>query len=132
MLKIYKDAIEAIVETLESDYSMHYYDLHYAVFNTDYYTVYHNDGIRVCDDYGTWDAIERVSKWERENFGEVNINDITDPCNLANMLWYIIGDEVLCNMISNIKILYNNWNNVADEEINAAIIAEMKELFAEV
>ena len=41
--------------------------------------------------------------------------------------YYIIGEEVLYEMMDGIAEWNDNWNNIADDETNAAILAELDE-----
>lgn len=70
-------------------------DLHHELFNLDYFVIYTGDAIDELDNYGVFQAIERVSEWEQDNFGEVNYKDLVDPMKLMNMLCYIIGSDAL-------------------------------------
>jgi hypothetical protein len=47
--------------------------------------------------------------------------DLSDPEKLINMLYYIIGEEVLSEMMDGITAWEDNWNNQADEEILKAV-----------
>ena len=122
-----QEAIEAIVEALEYGYSGYYCDLHNEVFNTDYYIIGTYEAKETLKEYDVFDAIELVQEYEKFNFGEV-YTDLSNPEKLVNMVYYIVGDEVICEM-NEIEEFSDNWNNVADDETNNAIIAKMKELF---
>ena len=39
---------------------------------------------------------------------------------------HIIGEEELFQLVEEVEALNKNWNNVADEETNAAILAAIK------
>jgi hypothetical protein len=43
------------------------------------------------------------------------------------MLYYIVGEEVLFEMMDGISAFNDNWNNSADDETNAKILAEIKD-----
>ena len=43
------------------------------------------------------------------------------------MLYYIIGEEVLYQMMDGIEAWNENWNNRATEETNAKILEELGE-----
>lgn len=120
-----RDAIEAIIETLEGGYSDYYCDLHNEVFNTDYYIIGTWQAKEALNEYDVFDAIETVREYEESNFGEV-YTDVTNPEALVNMLYYIIGEEVIGDMYD-IAAFANNWNNDADEETNAAIVSELND-----
>jgi len=116
-----QDARERIIECLKDGYTGYYCDLHHEVFNTDYYIIGTYEAKEALEEYGVWDAIEKVQTYEKDNFGEI-ITDLSDPEKLINMLFYIIGEEVLYEMMDGIEAWNNNWNNQADEETNAEIL----------
>lgn len=122
-----QEAIEAIIEELENGYSGYYCDLHNEVFNTDYYIIGTYAAKEALREYDVFEAIELVQNYEKEQFGEV-YTDCSDPEKLINMVYYIIGDEVICEM-NNIEAFSDNWNNIADEETNAIIIEAMREIY---
>ena len=118
-----RDAIEAIIDTLEGGYDGYYCDLHNEVFNTDYYIIGTWQAKEALNEYDVFDAIETVQDYEESNFGEVYA-DVTNPEALVNMLYYIIGEEVIGEMFD-IEAFDDNWNAYADEETNAAIVSEL-------
>ena len=70
-------------------------DLHNELFNQDYFIVYYSRAVqwlKNCD-IDTFDAIETVFEYERENFGEVNTH--INPEAIVNMYAYIAGEAVL-------------------------------------
>ena len=121
-----EEAINDIIERLENGYSGYYCDLHNEVFNTDYYIIGTYEAKEALKQYDVFKAIEKVKDYEELNFGEVT-TDISDPEKLANMLYYIIGDDAIAEMY-NIKEFNDNWDNVADEATNAIIVAQLKEM----
>ena len=120
-----EQAREAIIETLQDGYDGYYCDLHHEVFNTDYYIIGTYQAKKALEEYGVFEAIEKVQTYEEDNFGEV-YTDLSDPEKLINMLYYIIGEEVLYEMMDGIEAWEENWNNQADEETNAEILKEVK------
>ena len=118
-----REAIADIIETLESGYSDYYCDLHNEVFNTDYYIIGTWQAKEALNEYDVFDAIETVQDYEESNFGET-YTDVTNPETLVNMLYYIIGEEVISDMYD-IETFNNNWNAYADEETNTAIVSEL-------
>jgi hypothetical protein len=83
--------------------------------------------ISALKEYDVFEAIELVQTYEKDMFGEVN-TDLSNPENLINMLYYIIGDEVIGEM-NEIDEFNDNWDYEADEETNKVIIEKMKEMF---
>lgn len=122
-----KEAIEAIIEALEDGYSGYYCDLHNEVFNTDYYIIGTYQAKEALKEYDVFEAIELVQEYEKFNFGEI-YTDLSNPEKLINMVYYVVGDEIICDM-NNIEAFSDNWNNVADEETNAIIVEAMKEMY---
>ncbi len=121
-----EEARDAIIEVLEDGYTGYYVDLHNEVFNTDYYIIGTYQAKRALAEYDVWDAIEKVQTYEKDNFGEV-YTDLSDPEKLINMLYYIIGEEVLYELMDGIEAWDENWNNLADEETNAEILKAIRE-----
>ena len=122
-----EEAIEAIIEALEDGYSGYYCDLHNEVFNTDWYVIGRHYAKEALREYDVFEAIELVQTYEMEQFGEV-LTELHEPEKLINMVYYIIGDEVICEM-NDIEEFEENWNNVADDETNAVIVEKMKKMF---
>ncbi len=120
-----EEAREVIIETLRNGYTGYYCDLHNEVFNTDYYIIGTYEAKKALEEYGVFDAIEKVQTYEKDNFGEI-YTDLSDPEKLINMLYYIIGEEVLFEMMEGIDEFHNNWDNAATEEINAKILKAIK------
>jgi len=120
-----EEAKAAIIETLENGYTGYYCDLHHEVFNTDYYVIGTWRAKEALEEYGVWDAIEKVQSYEMENFGEI-YTDLSNPEKLVNMLYYIIGEEVLYEIMDSVEVLAENWNYQADEETNAEILEAIK------
>ena len=120
-LEMREQAREAIIEALKNGYSGYYCDLHNEVFNTGYYIIGIYEAKQALREYDVIDALEKVWAYEKENFGEV-YTDLSDPEKLVNMLYYIIGEEVLFEMMEDIEEWDDNWNNRANEEINAKIL----------
>lgn len=120
-----REAIADIIETLEGGYSDYYCVLHNEAFNTDYYIIGTWQAKEALNEYDVFDAIETVREYEVSNFGET-YTDVTNPEALINMIYYIIGEEVIGDMYD-IAAFANNWNNYADEETNAAIVSELND-----
>lgn len=119
-----KDAVNDIIECLENGYNGYYCDLHNEVFNTDYYIIGTYQAKEYLNEYGIFEAIEEVQEYENNNFGEVFTN-IANPEKLVNMLYYIIGEEVIIE-IGN--VINEFWNCYADNDTNNTIIEVLKEM----
>ena len=122
-----QEAIENIITTLENGYDGYYCDLHNEVFNTDYYIIGTYKAREVLTEYDVFDAIDLVQTYEKEQFGEI-YTDLSDAEKLINMVYYIIGDEVIGEMYD-IDAFNDNWNNQADDDTNAVIVKALKEMY---
>ena len=124
--KMREDARAAIIEALENGYTGYYCDLHNEVFNTDYYIIGTYKAKQALSEYDVWDALEKVQTYEEETFGKI-YTDLSNPEKLVNMLYYIIGEEVLYEMMDGVEAWEKNYDNRADEETNAAILKAIAE-----
>lgn len=121
------EAIESIIEALEDGYCGYYCDLHNEVFNTDYYIIGTEMAKDALREYDVFEAIELVQTYEKEQFGEI-YTDLSNPEKLINMVYYIIGDEVICEM-NDILEFNDNWNELSDDELNEVIVEKMKKMY---
>ena len=121
-----REAITDIIEALENGYSGYYCDLHNEVFNTDYYIIGTYRAKEALKEYDVFEAVELVQTYEKDNYGEVFTN-LSDPEHLINMVYYIIGEEIISDMYE-INEFNDKWDEEADEETNAIIIKAMKEM----
>jgi hypothetical protein len=121
-----QDAKERIIECLKDGFDGYYCDLHHEVFNTNYYIIGTHEAKEALEEYDVFEAIKKVQTYEKDHFGEV-YTDLSNPEKLINMLFYIIGEEVLYEMMDGIEAWDDNWDNPADEETNAEILEELGE-----
>ena len=112
-----KEALEFIENTLENYVIDYIDDIHQTTFNEDYYLYQTGEAIEALDQYGTYDAIGEIVEYEQDNFGELH-TDISDPVKVANMLWYIVGYEVLHDTIE----LYEYDTGDIDNDLKNIII----------
>ena len=116
-----KDAKEAIIEALENGYESYYCDLHNEVFNTDYYVTGTHEAKEALEKYGVFNALDKIQEYEKDNFGKI-YTDLSNPEKLVNMLYYIIGEEVLLELMAGIDAFNDGWNELATEETNQEIL----------
>ena len=120
------DAVNAIIDCLECGYDGYYCDLHNEVFNKDYYVTGTAEAKNILGEgENIFNAIGRIYTYEKDNFGEI-YTDLSDPIKIVNMLFYIIGEEIMYNNGEFSKILDEHWNEYADEETNAELIKVLK------
>ena len=66
-------------------------------------------------------------QYENDNFGEV-LTDLSDPEKIANMLYYIIGNEAIQDLYEYSETFLENENNCATVENSDKIIQDINEL----
>ena len=118
------DAKDAIIECLENGYDDYYCDLHNEVFNTDYYVTGTAEAKTILGE-NVFDAVGRIYSYEKDNFGEI-YTDLSEPMKVVNMLYYIIGEEVMYNSDEFNKIINEHWDECADKETNMKLIKALK------
>lgn len=125
------EAREAIIECLEDGYTDCYCDLHNEVFNTSWYrnleptSVHAKNEAATLLGKGVYEAIGRIYRYEEDNFGEV-FTDFSNPARIINMLYYLIGEEVLYNDSEVNDILSEKWDDEADEETNKMLVEKIR------
>lgn len=120
------DAVNAIIDCLECGYDGYYCDLHNEVFNKDYYVTGTAEAKNILGEgENIFNAIGRIYTYERDTFGEV-FTDLSDPVKIVNMLFYIIGEEIMYNNNEFNKILTEHWDEYADEETNIELVKTLK------
>lgn len=119
LLELVKEEIEhncLKTDTIGERYG-YAYDLHQKLFNSEHYFVYTYD----CNNFinsqfdNAFNAIDIVKDYEESNFGSFNTH-IT-PFRIANMLIYIIGEDLLYNVL-----------NVEDETTIKEVLIKIEEL----
>ena len=110
----------AIVEALPN-YTGYGADFHNEVFNIDYYECYTDRAEKQLEEMGVFDCIHMVQEYEQDNFGVVN-TDLSEPCDVLNMVWYIIGEEELYTMFENCELWDDFWNEEFEEETGKQLV----------
>jgi len=114
-----QELLETIIDHLQS-YSGYYGDLHNEIFNTGYYIVSTSEAKEALEEYDAFAAVGKVYMYERDNFGEV-YTDLSDPVKVANMLWYVLGEELMWEFG-----LFEYDGGYADEETNRKLIERLE------
>lgn len=117
-----KEAAERLLSLLEEDFYGDINELHNEVFNYGYVSGY-VEAEKNLEEYGIFDAIRKVQEYEKLQFGET-ITDIADPEKLANMLFYIIGQELIDSAVCDIEELQEIYSV---DENNKEIFVEYLE-----
>ena len=128
MYKQKEDVKEYIIDQLESDVGLdqHISDLHHYLLNEDYFIIgsYRAEQWLKKDDSSVFEAIETIKDYEQSNFGQVS-TDLSSSENVANMLAYILGEEILFN--NDTYNLFTRFSNeYLDEDKRDLLISSLK------
>lgn len=84
-------------------------DMHNAVYNTNATYVYYEDATRDLEQIGTFLTIRAVMEYEQDNFGQVApAEQYGNPCWVANMVVYILGEELLAHVFGDDEDFQND------------------------
>ena len=124
-----QDVKEYIIDQLESDVGLdqHISDLHHFLLNEDYFIIgyYQAEQWLKKDNGSIFEAIETIKDYEQSNFGQVS-TDLSSSENVANMLAYILGEEILYN--NDTYNLFTRFHNeYLDEDKRDLLIRSLKE-----
>lgn len=120
--EVIRSGIDTINGMIGNKESIDPQELHYRLYNEDYFIIGTHAAKEFLEKFGTFDAIEKVKEYEQENFGEVS-TDLSDPERIANMFAYIVGYDAL-NECSTIQ---KTWDaNELSEDDLTAIVEELE------
>ena len=114
-----ENIIDQLDDSLEGVYSS---DLHCETCNRDMFIIGTYNAKQWLGD-NSFTAIQKIKKYEQEHFGESN-TDLSSPEDVANMLAYILGDELL----NESKVLLDLWDKELTSEDLEAIKGELEAL----
>ena len=102
------EALEDIIDYLngiDEEGSIDTDEVFNDVFNSDYYIIGWYEAEQSLIQYGVFDAIAKVMDYEENMFGEVS-TDLSNSERVANMLYYIIGEEVMHDLVNELLTDY--------------------------
>ena len=128
MLTQKQDVKEYIIDQLASDVGLdqHISDLHHYLLNEDYFIIgsWRAEQWLKKDDSSIFEAIETIREYEQSNFGQVS-TDLSSSENVANMLAYILGEQILYN--NDTYNLFTRFHNeYLDEDKRDLLISSLK------
>ena len=98
MNELKQDVKNYIIDQLNDDVGLneHISDLHHYLLNEDYFIIGYYKAEQWLKKDSIFNAIEIIKNYENDNFGQVS-TDLSSSENVANMLAYILGEEILYN-----------------------------------
>ena len=129
MYKQKQDVKNYIIQQLNDDVGLDQdiNDLHHYLLNEDYFIIgsYRAEQWLKKDDSSIFEAIETIREYEQSNFGQVS-TDLSSSENVANMLAYILGEEILYNN-DTYQLFTRFHNEYLDENKRDLLISSLKE-----
>jgi len=126
MEELKQDVKEYIIDRLNSDVGLdqHISDLHHYLLNESYFIIGYYQAEQWLKKDSIFNAIETIKEYEESNFGEVS-TDLSSSENVANMLAYILGEEILYN--NDTYQLFNRFHNeYLDEDKRDLLVSSLK------
>ena len=128
MYKQKEDVKEYIIDQLNDDVGLdqHISDLHHYLLNEDYFIIgsYRAEQWLKKDNSSVFEAIETIREYEQSNFGQVS-TDFSSSEKVANMLAYILGEEILSESDIYQQIQFDK--NILEEDDIKNLIEDLKE-----
>ena len=127
MQELKQDVKEYIIQQLNDDVGLdqHICDLHHYLLNEDYFIIGSWRAEQWLKKDSVFNAIETIKEYEQSNFGKVS-TDLSSSESVANMLAYILGEEILYN--NDTFQLFTRFNNeYLDEDKRDLLVSSLKE-----
>ena len=128
MLTQKQDVKNYIIQQLNDNVGLeqHISDLHHFLLNEDYFIIgyWKAEQWLKKDDGSIFEAIETIKEYEESNFGQVS-TDFSSSENVANMLAYILGEQILYS--NDTYNLFTRFHNeYLDEDKRDLLISSLK------
>ena len=126
MNELKQDVKDYIIQQLNDDVGLdqHISDLHHYLLNQDYFIIGYYKAEQWLKKDSVSNAIETIKEYEHSNFGKVS-TDLSSSESVANMLAYILGEEILYN--NDTFQLFTRFNNeYLDEDKRDLLVSSLK------
>tara|TARA_R100000773_G_scaffold2960_1_gene3662 strand:+ start:252 stop:635 length:384 start_codon:yes stop_codon:yes gene_type:complete len=110
-----QDVKDYLIQQLQDDVGLDndIDDLHHYLINQDYFIIGYYQARKWLEKDSVFKAIEKIKEYEQFNFGEIT-TDFSDEEKTANMLAYILADEILNE--NNTYQLFSRMSGSFDED----------------
>jgi len=126
MNELKQDVKDYIIDQLNDDVGLNHHicDLHHYLLNEDYFIIGYYKAEQWLKKDSIFNAIETIKEYEQSNFGEVS-TDLSSSESVANMLAYILGEEILFN--NDTYNLFTRFHNeYLDEDKRDLLVSSLK------
>jgi len=126
MQELKQDVKNYIIDQLNDDVGLdqHISDLHHYLLNEDYFIIGYYKAEQWLRKDSIFNAIETIKEYEQSNFGQVS-TDLSSSENVANMLAYILGEEILFNN-DTYQLFTRFHNEYLDEDKRDLLVSSLK------
>ena len=110
-----QDVKDYLIQQLQDDVGLDndINDLHHYLINEDYFIIGYYQARKWLEKESVFESIEKIKDYEKSNFGEVT-TDFSDEEKTANMLAYVLADEILNE--NNTYQLFSRMSGNFDED----------------
>tara|TARA_R100001591_G_scaffold24671_1_gene34762 strand:+ start:44 stop:442 length:399 start_codon:yes stop_codon:yes gene_type:complete len=128
MNELKKDVASYMISQLEDQVGLNndVSDLHHYLLNENYFIIGYYQAEQWLKKDSIFNAIETIKEYEQSNFGQVS-TDFSSSEKVANMLAYILGEEILSESDIYQQIQFNK--NILEEDDITNLIEDLKESF---
>ena len=126
MEELKQDVKNYIIDQLNDDVGLNHHicDLHHYLLNQDYFIIGYYKAEQWLKKDSIFNAIETIKDYEQSNFGQVS-TDLSSSESVANMLAYILGEEILYN--NDTYQLFNRFHNeYLDKDKRDLLVSSLK------
>ena len=127
MYELKQDVKNYIIDQLNDDVGLNHHicDLHDYLLNQDYFIIGYYQAEQWLKKDSIFNAIETIKDYENDNFGQVS-TDLSSSESVANMLAYILGEEILFN--NDTYNLFTRFHNeYLSEDKRDLLVSSLKE-----
>ena len=120
-----QDVKDYLVQQLQDDVGLDndINNLHHYLINQDYFLIGYYNCRKWLEKESVFEAIEKIKDYEQSNFGEVT-TDFSDEEKTANMLAYVLADEILNE--NNTYQLFSGMYGVFDKDKRDLLIDSLE------
>jgi len=120
-----QDVKDYLIQQLQDDVGLDndINELHHYLINEDYFLIGYYNCRKWLEKESVFEAIEKIKEYEESNFGEVS-TDFSDEEKTANMLAYVLADEILNE--NNTYQLFSRMSGNFDEDKRDLLINSLE------
>lgn len=123
--KIFEVVKSALLDNLTDLDAPYACDIHHHLYNENEHFIYYAEAGKAADELSVWECVGVVQKYEQVYFGSI-YTSLSNPCDVVNMVIYIMGQELLHQIFEDTKYFTKKWNDrLTDDELDKMLtIAE--------